>query len=194
MKFLVHIPFVELLGFELLRFEHGEAEIAMQLREQLTNSWGVAHGGVSMTMLDVVMAHAARSPGEDGVAESSGVVTVEMKTSFLRPGLGRLVGTGKRLHRTASLAFCEALARRRRRPARRPRHRHIQVPERPARRRQAHPASQRVRLRKPHGHANRQIHLVSRPTGEASVDNFRLRRGAARRAGRRAGAGAPPLS
>jgi len=108
LKFLVHIPFVELLGFELLRFEHGEAEIAMQLREEFTNSWGVAHGGVSMTILDVVMAHAARSPGEDGVAESSGVVTVEMKTSFLRPGLGRLVGTGKRLHRTASLAFCEA--------------------------------------------------------------------------------------
>ena len=108
MQFLVHIPFVELLGFELLRFEHGEAEIAMQLHEQFTNSWGVAHGGVSMTLLDVVMAHAARSPGEDGVAESSGVVTVEMKTSFLRPGLGRLVGTGKRLHRTASLAFCEA--------------------------------------------------------------------------------------
>ena len=108
MQFLVHIPFVELLGFELLRFEHSEAEIAMQLHEQFTNSWGVAHGGVSMTILDVVMAHAARSPGDDGVAESSGVVTVEMKTSFLRPGLGRLVGTGKRLHRTASLAFCEA--------------------------------------------------------------------------------------
>jgi uncharacterized protein (TIGR00369 family) len=108
MKFLVHIPFVELLGFELLRVEHGEAEIAVQLREELSNSWGVAHGGVTMTLLDVVMAHAARSPGEDGVAETSGVVTVEMKTSFLRPGLGRLVGTGKRLHRTASMAFCEA--------------------------------------------------------------------------------------
>ena len=107
MKFLVHIPFVELLGFEMLRFERGEAEIAVQLRDDLTNSWGVAHGGVSMTLLDVVMAHAARSPGEDGVAETSGVVTVEMKTSFLRPGLGRLVGTGRRLHRTASMAFCE---------------------------------------------------------------------------------------
>jgi uncharacterized protein (TIGR00369 family) len=107
LKFLVRIPFVEMLGFELLRFEHGEAEIAMELRDELSNSWGVAHGGVTMTLLDVVMAHAARSPGEDGVVESSGVVTVEMKTSFLRPGLGRLVGTGRRLHRTASMAFCE---------------------------------------------------------------------------------------
>ena len=107
MKFLVTIPFVELLGLELLRFDHGGAEIAIALRDELTNSWGVAHGGVTMTLLDVVMAHAARSPGEDGIVETSGVVTVEMKTSFLRPGLGRLVGTGRRLHRTASMAFCE---------------------------------------------------------------------------------------
>jgi len=107
LQFLVHIPFVELLGFELLRFERGEAEIAVGLRDELTNSWGVAHGGVTMTLLDVVMAHAARSPGDDGVAEESGVVTIEMKTTFIRPGLGRLVGSGKRLHRTASLAFCE---------------------------------------------------------------------------------------
>jgi uncharacterized protein (TIGR00369 family) len=107
-KFLVHIPFVEMLGFELLRFEHGEAEIAVELREELTNSWSVAHGGVTMTLLDVAMAHAARSPDEGGVPEHSGVVTVEMKTSFMRPGLGRLVGTGRRLHRTASMAFCEA--------------------------------------------------------------------------------------
>jgi uncharacterized protein (TIGR00369 family) len=107
LKFQVHIPFVEMLGFELLRFERGEAEITVALRDELTNSWGVAHGGVTMTLLDVVMAHAARSPGDDGVAESSGIVTIEMKTSFLRPGLGRLVGTGRRLHRTASMAFCE---------------------------------------------------------------------------------------
>jgi uncharacterized protein (TIGR00369 family) len=35
------------------------------------------------------------------------VVTVEMKTSFLRPGLGTLRAVGRRQHRTASLAFCE---------------------------------------------------------------------------------------
>jgi uncharacterized protein (TIGR00369 family) len=108
LQFRIRIPFVDLLGFELLRFERGEAEMAVDLRDELTNSWGVAHGGVTMTLLDVVMAHAARAPGEDGVAEESGVVTVEMKTTFIRPALGRLVGTGRRLHRTASMAFCEA--------------------------------------------------------------------------------------
>ena len=108
MEFLVEIPFVKLIGFELVRFERGEADIDCELREELHNSWGVAHGGVTMTLLDVAMAHAARSPDETGVPESSGVVTVEMKTSFMRPGLGRLSGRGRRLHRTASLAFCEA--------------------------------------------------------------------------------------
>lgn len=39
MEFKVRIPFVESLGFELIRFERDEAEIAMQLREEMTNSW-----------------------------------------------------------------------------------------------------------------------------------------------------------
>lgn len=110
MKFHTHIPFVEHLGFELLKFEDGEAEIAVDLREELCNSWSVAHGGVTMTLLDVTMAHAARAQDRGGEGQSNGigVVTVEMKTSFMRPGLGRLHAKGKRVHATSSLAFCEA--------------------------------------------------------------------------------------
>lgn len=107
MKFLSHIPFVELLGLELLVCEAGAAEIALVLREELTNSWSVAHGGVTMTLLDVAMAHAARSPNQPGNAESHGVVTVEMKTSFMRAGTGRLHAKARVLQRTVSLAFCE---------------------------------------------------------------------------------------
>ncbi|MDE2629244.1 MAG: PaaI family thioesterase [Burkholderiales bacterium] len=107
MDFTVHIPFVEMLGLELISFEAGQAQIALNLRDELTNSWSVVHGGVTMTLLDVVMAHAARSPNQPGVAESPGVVTVEMKTSFMRPGIGRLLGKGRLVHRTASMAFCE---------------------------------------------------------------------------------------
>jgi uncharacterized protein (TIGR00369 family) len=107
MKFLTHIPFVELLGMELLVCEAGVAEIALTLREELTNSWSVAHGGVTMTLLDVVMAHAARSPNQPKHPESHGVVTIEMKTSFMRAGLGRLLARGRLMQRTTSLAFCE---------------------------------------------------------------------------------------
>lgn len=107
MDFPVRIPFVQHLGFELLRFEGGEAEIAVDVREELTNSWGVGHGGVTMTLLDVVMAHAARSLDAAAREPRPGVVTVEMKTSFMRPGTGRIVGRGRLLHRTWSMAFCE---------------------------------------------------------------------------------------
>lgn len=107
MEFQVHIPFVQALGFELLRFEDGHAEIAVTPRDEHLNSWSVVHGGVTMTLLDVVMAHAARSVGHDGAPGASGVVTVEMKTTFMRPGVGRLVGKGRLLHRTPTLAFCE---------------------------------------------------------------------------------------
>ena len=104
MEFPVHIPFVEQLGFELIRMEGGEAELHLQLTEGLLNSWAVAHGGVLMTLLDVAMAHAARSQGGP---EGPGVVTVEMKTSFMRPGEGRLQAIGKLLHRSTTMAFCE---------------------------------------------------------------------------------------
>ena len=107
LKFQVNIPFVEALGFEMLRFENGEAEIAVQPREDHMNSWSVVHGGVSMTLLDVAMAHAARSPKEGSTPDSRGVVTIEMKTSFFRPGLCRLLAKAKVLHQTASFAFCE---------------------------------------------------------------------------------------
>ena len=107
MEFQVRIPFVQMLGIELLRFEAGEAEMSLTLRPELLNSWEVAHGGVTMTLLDVVMAHAARAPDEPGGESRPGVVTVEMKTTFMRPGTGRLHGRGTLLHRTASMAFCE---------------------------------------------------------------------------------------
>ena len=107
MQFTHPLPFAELLGIELLRFERGEAELALPLRTELTNSWDVAHGGAVMTLLDITMAHAARSPGQDGLPGDIGVVTIEMKTSFLRAGTGRLRATGRVLRRTPSFAFCE---------------------------------------------------------------------------------------
>jgi uncharacterized protein (TIGR00369 family) len=102
------IPFVDLLGMEFLAWGKGESEIALEAREELCNSWSVIHGGVTMTLLDVSMARAARSPGQSGHPTSPGVVTIEMKTSFMRPAIGRIVGKGKLLQRTASMAFCEA--------------------------------------------------------------------------------------
>lgn len=102
-RFGVDIPFVGLLGFTLEKFEGGESELHYTPAPEHLNSFQVAHGGACMTLLDVTMATAARS-----VEKDMGVVTIEMKTSFMRPSQGALVARGRLLHRTATLAFTEA--------------------------------------------------------------------------------------
>ena len=106
--FPVHIPFIVDLGCELQRFADGEAEITLDIEDRHTNSFHVAHGGLLMTLMDVAMAHAARSRNLDQPDGGPGLVTIEMKTSFLRPGQGRICVVGQVLHATASLAFTEA--------------------------------------------------------------------------------------
>lgn len=107
LQFPVHIPFVEQLGLELHSMGDGQAELRVDLSEGHLNSWEVAHGGVLMTMLDVAMAHAARSIHMKAEGMGPGVVTVEMKTSFMRPGEGRLRAQARLLHRSSTMAFCE---------------------------------------------------------------------------------------
>jgi uncharacterized protein (TIGR00369 family) len=102
--FGVEIPFVNLLGFDLTQFENGHSTILYTPKPEHANSFAVAHGGVVMTLLDVTMATAARS-----VSPDTGVVTIEMKTTFMRPSpLGLLTAKGKLIHRTATMAFTEA--------------------------------------------------------------------------------------
>ncbi|MEY3124595.1 MAG: hypothetical protein RLZZ573_1115 [Pseudomonadota bacterium] len=103
MSFGVEIPFVELLGFELLQFEGGKSELAYAPKAEHLNSFSVTHGGALMTLLDVTMACAARS-----VVPDMGVVTIEMKTSFMRPAIGPLTARGELMHRTATMAFTQA--------------------------------------------------------------------------------------
>lgn len=111
LDFPVFIPFVEHLGLTLHALGDGEAELRLSIQELHLNSWRVAHGGVLMTLLDVGMAHAARSVNrrllDTGPDLGPGVVTVEMKTSFMRPGEGELRCVGRLLHRSTTMAFCE---------------------------------------------------------------------------------------
>lgn len=106
-SFPVEIPFLTDLGVEFLGMADGRAQIALDLSARHMNSWRVTHGGVIMTLLDVVMSLAGRSLDP----ESRAGVTVEMKTSFLQPAGapgGRLVARGHAFHRSTTMCFCEA--------------------------------------------------------------------------------------
>ena len=104
--FPVEIPFLHELGVEFLGMADGQAQVALRLEHRHMNSWHVTHGGISMTLLDVVMSMAGRSLDPD----ARGGVTVEMKTSFFQPGgsIGdRIIAKGRALHRSSTMVFCE---------------------------------------------------------------------------------------
>ena len=102
LDFGADIPFVKQLGFTLHHMQGGTSELRYEPRPEHLNSFGVTHGGATMTLLDVAMATAARSE-----VPELGVVTIEMKSSFMRAGRGPVVAKGRLLHRTRSLAFAE---------------------------------------------------------------------------------------
>lgn len=104
--FPVDIPFMDGLGIELMHMADGEAQLEITVEPWHCNSWQFNHGGLTMTLLDVVMSMAGKTLFPDG---HSGI-TVEMKTTFIQSGGKpgeRLVARGKAFHRATSMCFCE---------------------------------------------------------------------------------------
>ena len=73
----------------------------------MTNSWGIAHGGVVMTLLDVTLCMAARTLHP----HSAGIVTIELSTAFIDAGKGTLQSEGRVLRNGRSLIFVEGEVR-----------------------------------------------------------------------------------
>lgn len=104
--FPIDNPFLTYLGVEFVEMGDGAAELMLELQPHHMNSWQVTHGGVTMTMLDVVMALAGRSL----YPQAEAAVTVEMKTSFLQPAGqtgARIVAKGRAFHRSTTMCFCD---------------------------------------------------------------------------------------
>ena len=104
---LITPPFLGHLGGRIDEREDC-IEVSLELKPEHCNSRKVAHGGVMMTLLDVCMARAARAKRRRDGQDDHGASTIEMKTTFMHPGLGPvLVARGVCLQRTSTMAFCE---------------------------------------------------------------------------------------
>jgi uncharacterized protein (TIGR00369 family) len=80
----------------------------MALPKHFTNSLGTAHGGVIMSLLDVALCTAARTLHPD----STGVVTIDLSTSFIGGGKGdRLIAEARVMKDGRSMTFVEAEAK-----------------------------------------------------------------------------------
>ena len=97
------IPFFDHCTIKRPLRENGRCIATVTATPNLCNSFGNAHGGLLMTLLDACMAGAASST----VGESASVVTIDMQVNFLTPGSGLLTGEGTVLRGGRSLIVCE---------------------------------------------------------------------------------------
>jgi uncharacterized protein (TIGR00369 family) len=97
--------FMHLIGADLTRIEPGRIEAELTLGQQHQQQRGFVHGGLTATMADLAAGFAATTLVPDRV----GVVTAELKVSYLNPGVGsRLKAIGWVLKAGRRLHFCEA--------------------------------------------------------------------------------------
>lgn len=99
----IDIPFIRLLGVEVLAEAPGRVATRFEIKPEYRNSWGVAHGGALMTLLDFTMGMTVRTHDPTAL----GGATVEMKVSFFAAGTGVLTCEGRILHATRTLLFAE---------------------------------------------------------------------------------------
>ena len=88
-------PLAVHLGIELEQVRPGYARAAMTVAPGLLNAFGMAHGGATMALLDVVHAAVSNSHGTLAIAQ-------DVHTEFLAAGKAgdRLVAEGVEVHRS----------------------------------------------------------------------------------------------
>lgn len=96
-------PFIGYCGIERTLREKGVGRNVVEVTPDLCNGAQAAHGGLIMTLLDSVMASAARST----LADDHGMMTIDMNVQFLAPGRGKLLAEGRVVRGGKSLMFCE---------------------------------------------------------------------------------------
>ncbi len=101
--FDIYMPFAEKLGVRVGHKRIGDVGLELALREEHMNSWQVAHGGVVMSMLDIVMGMSAKSLDDASV----GATTVELKTNFIKAATGYVIARGTAQRAGRSLVFAE---------------------------------------------------------------------------------------
>ncbi|WP_334188747.1 PaaI family thioesterase [Noviherbaspirillum sp.] len=96
-------PFLKMFGLELVESAGGHAYFVQRENPELMNVYGVAHGGVIMTLFDVALASAALSKNNF----TTGIVTLDMSINFIGPGAGRLHVRGHATGGGSTVCFCE---------------------------------------------------------------------------------------
>ena len=86
------VPYAKFLGLELGEVRNGEANIWLEVRDELKQNQGVVHGGAVASLIDTAAAFAVVTKLEPG----DRVTTTDLTIHYLRPiTTGRLTATAR---------------------------------------------------------------------------------------------------
>lgn len=106
-EFTKQIPFSEHLGIRVESLDKGVAHLSMHVRPEFMTSWGTAHGGSILSLLDITLSMTARTLFDP----PRSIMTIDLSTQFIRTATGTLRAEGRVMKAGQSTIFCEGEAR-----------------------------------------------------------------------------------
>jgi uncharacterized protein (TIGR00369 family) len=106
-EFTKHIPFSEHLGIKVDSLEKGVARLSMAIRPEFMTSWGTAHGGSILALLDITLSMTARTLYDP----PRSIMTIDLNTQFIGTTTGILRCEGRVMKAGQTTIFCEGEAR-----------------------------------------------------------------------------------
>ncbi len=101
--FMQKIPFSQHLGIKIDSLEQGVARLSMTVRPEFMTSWGTAHGGSILALLDITLSMAARTLYDP----PRSIMTIDLSTQFIGTASGVLKAEGRVMKAGKSTIFCE---------------------------------------------------------------------------------------
>ena len=87
LQFAAQFPFFNLIGLEVLDAEPGRSTTSIAFRPDLTQPFGIIHGGVIATLIDTGIAHALllTERFQQLRQEGGALVSVDLRVKYFRP-------------------------------------------------------------------------------------------------------------
>jgi len=106
-KKLRNNPFQHFVGIEVIQLGDGKSVLQLELKDYHFNLYGIPHGGVHATLLDIAMGTAASFPDNSGKEVDS--VTLNLSVDYIAPPASKiLIAKGKVTKKGKSIAYCTA--------------------------------------------------------------------------------------
>lgn len=102
-EFLKRIPFSQHLGIRIDALEKGLARLSLEVKPEFTTSWGTAHGGSILALLDITLSMSARTLYDP----PRSIMTIDLSTSFIGTATGVMRAEGRVLRAGQTTIFCE---------------------------------------------------------------------------------------